>query len=421
MTLDRRKLIAAAGGATLTAALPRPLSAQDRGRIVVVGGGYGGATAARALARFGHDVTLVERAAAYVSCPFSNTVLGGFGDMAGLTFPLAGMARDGLRIVQDSAIDVDPVARTVTLAGGEVLAWDRLVLSPGIDLRLDALPGYDEAAAEVMPHAWKAGRQTALLRAQLEAMPDGGLMVIAPPANPFRCPPGPYERASLIAHYLSRSKPASRILILDAKETFSKQPLFQEAWDRLYPGMIEFRPPSFGGRVVSVDPATRSLETDFGSVTADVANVIPPQRAGAIATAAGVADATGWCPVSGVTFESDLVPGIHVIGDACAPGAMPKSAFSANAQAKVLAQALDALFRGETPQEPKLVNTCYSLAAPDYGFSVAGVYAEEAGKLVEIAEAGGLSPVEATPEVRALEAGYARSWYAAITAEAFGA
>jgi sulfide dehydrogenase [flavocytochrome c] flavoprotein subunit len=421
MTLDRRRMMALAGGATLAAAMARPLAAQDRGRVVVVGGGYGGATAARALARLGHDVTLVERSAAYVSCPGSNAVLGGFDTMTSLTFPLAGAAQDGLRIVQDSAIDVDPVAGTLMLAGGETLVWDRLVLSPGVDLRLDALPGYDEAAAEVMPHAWKAGPQTALLRAQIEAMEDGGLVVIAPPENPFRCPPGPYERASLIAHYLSQTKPASRILILDAKETFSKQSLFLEAWDQLYPGMIEFRPPSFGGRVISVNAATMTLETDFGDVVAAVASVIPPQRAGTIASVAGVTDETGWCPVSGVTFESDLVPGIHIIGDACAPGAMPKSAFAANAQAKVVAQAIDALFRGATPQDPKLVNTCYSLAAPDYGFTVAGVYHTVDGKLTEIAEAGGLSPVGASADVRALEAGYARSWYAAITNEAFGA
>jgi len=419
VTLDRRQLIVAATGAALAAALPKALGAQDRGRVVVVGGGYGGATAARALAGFGHDVTLVERNANYVSCPGSNAVLGGFADMSALTFPLSGVARPGVRLVQDAAIDIDPVGRTVVLAGGELLGWDRLVLSPGVDLRFDALPGYDEAATEAMPHAWKAGPQTALLRAQIEAMDAGGLVVIAPPANPYRCPPGPYERASLIAHYLSQNKPASRILILDAKEAFSKQPLFMEAWDRLYPGMIEFRPPSFGGRVVSVDPAARTLQTDFDEVKADVANVIPPQRAGHIATVAGVADETGWCPVSGVTFESDLVSGIHVIGDACAPGAMPKSAFSANAQAKVLAQALDALFRGETPQSPKLANTCYSLAAPDYGFTVAGVYDEHDGKLSEIAEAGGLSPLGASSDVRALEAEYARSWYGAITREAF--
>lgn len=420
MTLDRRQMIVAAGGAVAALALPRRLSAQDRGRVVVVGGGFGGATAARTVARLGHEVTLVERDATYVTCPFSNAVLGGFMELESLSFPLAGATLDSMRLIEDSAVDVDPDARTLTLAGGEVLHWDRLVLSPGVEFLYDALPGYDEAATERMPHAWKAGPQTALLRAQLEAMADGGLVVIAPPANPFRCPPGPYERASLIAHYLTQTKPASKILILDAKETFSKQPLFQEAWARLYPGMIEFRPPSMGGRVIGVDPAALTLQTEFGTVAAAVANVIPPQRAGAIAQVAGVRDETGWCPVSGVTFESDLVPGIHVIGDACAPGAMPKSAFSANAQAKVLAQALDALFRGEEPQSPRLINTCYSLAAPDFGFSVAGVYAEAEGKLTELADAGGLSALEAPAQDRAQEADYARSWYAATVREAFG-
>jgi NADPH-dependent 2,4-dienoyl-CoA reductase/sulfur reductase-like enzyme len=422
MSLDRRRLIASGAAAAIAAGVaggPRALSAQDRGRVVVVGGGFGGATAARQLAGLGHDVTLVERDPTYVTCPFSNAVLGGFDEMSALTFPLAGVTTEGLRLVQDTATDVDPASKTLTLAGGEVLPWDRLVLSPGVDMRFDAIPGYDAAAADEMPHAWKAGSQTALLQSQLAAMEDGGLVVIAPPANPFRCPPGPYERASLIAHYLSTTKPASRILILDAKETFSKQPLFLEAWDRLYPGMIEFRPPSLGGRVVSVDATTRTLETDFGDVAASVANVIPPQRAGAIAGVAGVMDETGWCPVSGITFESDLVPGVHVIGDACAPGAMPKSAFSANAQAKVLALALDAMFRGATPQSPKLVNVCYSLAAPDYGFTVAGVYREVGGKLSEIEDAGGLSPLDAPVDVRSREADYARSWYAAITHEAF--
>ena len=217
-------------------------------------------------------------------------------------------------------------------------AYDRLVLSPGVDLRFDALPGYDEAAAAKMPHAWKAGEQTLLLRRQLEAMDDGGLVVIAAPANPFRCPPGPYERASLIAHYLKTKKPRSKLLILDAKDTFSKQRLFQNAWKELYPGMIEWVSLSQGGKVNAVDPATNTLITDFGNHTAKVANVIPPQRAGRIADIAGATDNTGWCAIDPVTFESRSAPNIHVIGDACLAGAMPKSAFSANAQAKACAE-----------------------------------------------------------------------------------
>ena len=282
----------------------------------------------------------------------------------------------------------------MTLGDGATLDYDRLVLAPGIDLSFDALPGYTESAAEAMPHAWKAGAQTALLRRQLEAMPDGGTVVISAPANPFRCPPGPYERASLIAHYLKTRKPRSKLIILDAKDMFSKQRLFQAAWSELYPGLIEWVGLSSGGKVTAVDPATRTFVTEFGEHKADVANVIPPQRAGRIAAAAGVADRTGWCPVDPVTFESRLVPNIHVIGDAAIVGGMPKSAFSANAQAKVCAAAVARLLRGEAPTEPKLINTCYSLVAPDYGISVAGVYRPVGGLLTDVEGAGGISPLE---------------------------
>lgn len=416
MTTDRRTVLKGLG-ATAALALPQPVSAQDRGRVVVVGGGFGGATAARFLARIGHDVTLVERDQSYVTCPFSNTVLGGMSSMAAITFDYAGLEAEGVRLVRGEAAGVDN--GTLTIASGDALPFDRLLLSPGVDMRYDALPGYSEAAAQKMPHAWKAGPQTALLWSQLTEMEDGGLVVIAPPANPYRCPPGPYERASLIAHYLSAEKPASKILILDAKESFSKQPLFEEAWSELYPGMIEWIPPSGGGRVAEVDPSSMTVVTDFSRYEAAVANIIPPQQAAAIAQAAGVTDETGWCPVSGLTFESDLVPGIHVIGDACFAGAMPKSAFSANAQAKVAAVAIDALLRGESPNSPKMLNTCYSLAAPEYGFSVAGVYGEADGKLFEVEGAGGVSPLGAPETVRSAEADYARSWYATITAEAF--
>lgn len=415
----RRQLLAIAG-AFAALPVPHPLRAQDRGRVVVVGGGFGGATAARWLAWAGHLVTLVERDALYTTCPFSNTVLGGFGDLAALTHDRSALEADGVTLVPGEAVAVDPDGRTVSLASGESLPYDRLLLSPGVDFRMDTLPGYDADAAEIMPHAWKAGPQTARLRAQLEAMEDGGLVVIAPPANPYRCPPGPYERASLIAHYLKTHKPASRILILDAKESYSKQPLWEEAWEMLYPGMIEWRPPSLGGRVTEIRAREGMVVTDFERLQPDVANIIPPQRAGSIADAAAVADQTGWCPVNGRSFESDLVPGIHVIGDACMAGAMPKSAFSANAQAKAAAVAIDALFRGQTPQSPKLINTCYSLAAPDYGFTVAGVYGEADGKLYDVEAAGGLSPLAASPETRRKEADYARAWYARVTTESFG-
>lgn len=417
MMPTRRHLIATA----LAAALPLSRArAQDAGRVVVVGGGFGGATVARYLAAAGHAVTLVERSPRFVTCPFSNTVLGGLNSMSAITFGYGALAAAGVTVMTEEARGVDPVGKTVTLANGTVLPWDRLVLSPGIDLKWDALPGYDEAAAEVMPHAWKAGPQTELLRRQLEEMEDGGTVIIAAPANPFRCPPGPYERASLIAWYLKQNKPQSKILILDAKDAFSKRPLFEEAWASLFPGLIEWVPLSMGGNVVEVDPATMVLKTDFGEHKADVANVIPPQQAGAIAHIAGVADATGWCPVDPATFESQLMPFVHVLGDACLAGQMPKSAFSANAQGKLTAAAIDAWFRGVAHASPKLINTCYSLAAPDWGFTVAGVYETRDGALAEVEGSGGISPVGAPPEVRELEADYARDWYATITRQIWG-
>lgn len=415
MTTDRRGFLA---GSLALALAPRRLRAQSAARIVVVGGGYGGATAARWLAALGHDVTLVEGNRTYTSCPFSNTVLGGFGTMEDLRFGYAGL--EPVPVAFSRAEAVDTTGKEVILADGTSLPYDRLVLAPGVDLLFDALEGYDEAAAEIMPHAWKAGPQTELLRRQLEAMEDGGTVAIVAPANPYRCPPGPYERACLIAHYLKAEKPRSKILILDAKDQFSKRPLFEEAWEELYPGMIEWVPMSAGGNVIRVQPETMTIETDFERHVADVANVIPPQSASAIARAAGVADPTGWCPVDPGTFESTLVPSVHVLGDACFAGAMPKSAFSANAQAKVAALAIDAMLRDEAPPVPKLINTCYSLAAPDYGFTVAGVYAPQDGQIAEVEGSGGISPVGAPREVRQLEAEYARSWFNTITGEAFG-
>jgi NADPH-dependent 2,4-dienoyl-CoA reductase/sulfur reductase-like enzyme len=293
-------------------------------------------------------------------------------------------------------------------------------MAPGIDLRFDGLPGYTEAAAQEMPHAWKAGEQTLLLRRQLEAMEDGGTVVIVAPANPFRCPPGPYERASLIAHYLKTKKPKSKVIILDAKDAFSKQRLFQNAWKELYPDHLEWVSLSQGGKVNEVDVKEKTLVTDFTRHKASVANVIPPQRAGAIAQSAGVADRSGWCPVDPATFESKLVPNIHVIGDAAIMGGMPKSAFSANSQAKVCAEVVATLLKGGTPAEPRLINTCYSLVAPDYGITVAGVYKPTNGQLADIPGAGGVSPADAPRSARALEAQFADGWFKTITGEVFG-
>jgi NADPH-dependent 2,4-dienoyl-CoA reductase/sulfur reductase-like enzyme len=308
----------------------------------------------------------------------------------------------------------------VTLADGTKLSYDRLIVAPGIDIRWGALPGYDEAAAERMPHAWKAGPQTVLLRRQLDAMDDGGLVVISAPANPFRCPPGPYERASLIAWHLKTKKPRSKLIVLDAKDAFSKQKLFQNAWTELYPGLIEWVPLSAGGKVVSVDPAALTLTTDFETYKPAVANVIPPQRAGRVAESAGIADRTGWCPIDPATFASTLQPNIHVVGDAAIAGAMPKSAFAANAQAKVCAAAVAALLAANSAVSPKLINVCYSLAAPEYGFSIAGVYHPANGKLADVEGAGGTSPLNAPSGTRKEEALLGDAWFRTITAEVFG-
>jgi sulfide dehydrogenase [flavocytochrome c] flavoprotein subunit len=407
----------ALGAATLVA---RPAAAQGSPRVVVVGGGFGGVTCARVLQRSAIAVTLVEPNATYTACPVSNAVLAGLRPLQAQQFGYDAVRKDGVAVVQQSATGVDPQERRVTLADGTTLPFDRLVLAPGIDIRFDALPGYDEEAAEILPHAWKAGEQTVLLRRQLEAMEDGGTVIIAAPANPFRCPPGPYERASLIAHYLKTRKPRSKLLILDAKDSFSKQRLFQAAWRELYPGLIEWVPLSSGGNVTEVEAREMTLVTEFGRHKAQVANVIPPQRAGWIAQAAGVADRSGWCPIDPVTFESRLQPNIHVTGDASIAGGMPKSAFSANAQAKVCAAAVASLLRNEAPSASKLINTCYSLVAPNYGISVAGVYRPVNGVLTDVEGAGGISPPDALPAFRALEATYAEAWFQTITAEVFG-
>lgn len=391
-------------------------------RVVVVGGGFGGASAARALRAADPSiaVTLVEAETSYTACPFSNHVIAGLRPIEAQRFDLSHVGGSGVSVIQATAIGVDPLARKVALRGQASLDYDRLVLSPGVDLNYAELPGYSEQAALRMPHAWKAGAQTLLLRAQLEAMPDGGVVVMSAPANPYRCPPGPYERASLIAYYLKTRKPRSKLILLDAKDVFSKQKLFQQAWAALYPGLLEWVSLSDGGKVTGVDDAALRLTTDFSVVKADVANVIPPQRAGAIAALAGVADRTGWCPIDPATFESRLQPNIHVIGDAAIAGAMPKSAFAANVQAKVCAAAIVRALSGAAPVEPRLLNTCYSLVAPGYGISVAGVYRPVAGILTDIEGAGGTSPLDASANVREAEAGYGEAWFRAITAEAFG-
>jgi sulfide dehydrogenase [flavocytochrome c] flavoprotein subunit len=347
-------------------------------------------------------------------------VLAGLRDMASITHRYDGLQqRYGVRLAQTTATALDPVAHRVTLGDGSALAYDRLVLSPGIEMRWGGIEGYDAAASEVFPHAWQAGPQTVLLRQQLEAMPDGGVVIIAAPAEPFRCPPGPYERASLIAHYLKTHKPRSKVLILDAKDAFSKQELFQAAWDELYPGLIDWIPQSQSGRVIRVDAKAGTVHTDFDDYKPAVANIIPPQRAAAIARTAGLDEGRGWCSIRARSFESTVHADVHLIGDATIANPMPKSGFSANNQAKVCAAAVAALLRGQPVPEPALLNTCYSLVAPDYGISIAGVYRVREDKIVTVEGAGGLSPMDAPKETRVLEAQYAESWYANITADMF--
>jgi NADPH-dependent 2,4-dienoyl-CoA reductase/sulfur reductase-like enzyme len=419
LNLTRRQfagLIAAAG---LSGARP---SIAAKAQIVVVGGGFGGATAARYLRRLLPTATvkLVEPNARYLACPFSNLVVAGMRSLAAQSFGYDALAAEGISLVGDRAVDVDGNGRSVTLASGNTLSYDRLILSPGIDFRWGALPGYDESAVDRMPHAWKAGPQTLALKRQLAAMEDGGLVVISVTAAPFRCPPGPYERASLIGRFLKAHKPRSRLLILDSNEKFSKQALFVDAWTRLYGDMIQWRNASDDGRVRGVDPESLTLSTDFETIKAAVVNVVPPQQAGLIAERAGCTDETGWCPVDAVSFESRAVAKIHVIGDAIIAAPMPKSAFAANAQAKVCAIQVARMLAGLAPEPTTLANTCYSYVTDDEAISVSGVYHGTDGSFSNVPGAGGVSPRESTAEFRQREAAQARDWFQAVTGEAFG-
>jgi len=388
--------------------------------VVVVGGGFGGATVARYLRAWAPQaqVTLVEPAAHFVTCPFSNHYLAGLRSWGSISHGYDGLRAAGVRVVHALAEDVDSQRRCVRLHTGQDLYWDRLVLSPGVDMRWGALEGYGQAAAELAPHAWKAGAQTLLLRRQLQAMPDGGVFVMVIPDNPFRCPPGPYERASLVAHYLRRHKPRSKLLLLDAKNNFSKKELFLQGWKALYGGMLEWISLAHDGQVVRVDAHRREVETAFGALhRADVLNVIPPQKAGLIAERAGVLDANGWAPVRADNFASRQVDGIHVLGDAALAGPIPKSGFAANNQGKVVAAALAAELAGQAAPTAWYANTCYSLLAPGYGISVAGVYRALDGRLAELPHSVGVSPLDAPAAHRAAEARHGAAWYAAISAD----
>ena len=419
--LSRRALLSSALSLGALAVLP-PARAHIKAKLVVIGGGFGGASAAQHLRTLLPDaeITLVEPNPIYTACPFSNLVISGTRTLSQQQFGYESLRARGITLAHDRAVAVDTSKRHVRLQSGHTLAYDRLILSPGIDIRWNQISGYDQAAAEHMPHAWKAGGQTELLRAQLTAMPEGGLVVMSVPPAPYRCPPGPYERASLIAHYLKTHKPRSKLLILDAKDSFSKQSLFQAAWAEHYPHHIEWRSATEDGRVARIDAATRTVWTDFESYQADVVNIIPPQKAGQIADLAGVSDATGWCPIDPVSFESTRVPGIHVIGDATLAAPMPKSAFSANLQAKICAHAIASLLSERAPEPTILTNTCYSYTTPETAVSITGVYTSQDHQLRSVAGAGGVSPLAAEVGVRRTEAAEAAAWFQTITQDAFG-
>ncbi|UCH76036.1 MAG: FAD-dependent oxidoreductase [Rhodospirillales bacterium] len=387
----------------------------------MIGGGAGGAAAARLLAAAGQglEVTLVEPKSRYVTCFFSNLFIGGLRSLDSLTHGYETLTgRYGINHMRQVALAIDPAQRAVRLAGGEVLPWDRLIVAPGIDFQWDAIEGYGPDAARTMPHAWQAGEQTMLLRRQLEAMADGGTVLIAPPDMPYRCPTAPYERASLIAHYLKAAKPRSKILVLDAKNDFPLQDLFEEAWVRFYPGMIEVLPADFAGGVRAVDPAAMTVMAEGETFRVAVANVIPPQTAGRIAIQSGLADRRGWCPVDPVTFESTQQPGIHVIGDAALASPMPKAAYAAQKQAEICAAAILESLAGETAGAPVLGGACWSHVAPDHAVQERASFAVVDGALQRIELE--ISPTGESDSSRAASAAAGDAWYAGITAEIFG-
>ncbi len=421
MTLDRRNFIKLLGSASSLAlagcASPGGFAGPTGGRrVVVVGGGYGGTIAAKYIRMLDSsiEVVLIERNDHYVSCPFSNLYIAGIlKDLTPLTIRYDKLAANhGIKFVQAEVTGIDAAKKVVMTSGGDV-TYDRLVVSPGIDFRYEELQGYNPSTTpEIMPHAWKAGPQSTLLRKQLEAMKDGGTVVLSIPLGPFRCPPGPYERTSLIAHYLKQHKPKSKIIVLDANpDIVSKGPLFKKGWKKHYDGMIDYRGAK---KVTVVEPNNMSVMIEgIETIKGDVINVIPPQRAADLAVKAGLVGADKkWCPVDATTFESTLHKGVHVIGDAAIAGAMPKSGYSANSEAKVCAINLVALMNGKEISELSGINTCYSYITNKEAVSVAAVYKVDKGAIIAVPNSGGVSP-----DLSELEAVYAESWLKNILTE----
>jgi len=386
---------------------------------VVVGGGSGGATAARYLAKDSNgeiDVTLIEPTRTYYTCYFSNLYLGGFKQMDDLGHSYGGLAAGGVNVVHDWAVGVDRDAKTITLAGGATLNYDKLVLSPGIDFVEGAVDGWDLSSQNAMPHAYKAGSQTELLKAQLMAMPEGGTFAMVAPPNPYRCPPGPYERVSMVAHYLKNNNPTAKIIVADPKEKFSKQGLFQEGWANHYEGMIDWIGSDFGGDVVSVDPNAMTVSIDGEVTKVDVCNVIPAMKAGRIADIAGVTDGN-WAPVNAIDMSTKADADVYVLGDAAQQGDMPKSGFSANSQAKVCANAIRGALTGSRVFPAKFSNTCWSLISTDDGVKVGATYEATDEKIAKVD--GFISATGETSDVRKATYEESEGWYTGITTDMF--
>ena len=416
--INRRGFVSVLGGAAATVAMTgcaTPLGAAgSMGKVVVIGGGYGGATAAKYLRMWSDkriDVTLVEPNTSFISCPISNLVVGGYKQMSDITVPYDNLSRrHGVKVVHDTVASIDPAKKIVKLAGGDTLAYDRLVVSPGIDLIWSSVQGLQAASQEGrILQAWKAGAETAALRRQLEAMPDGGVYALTIPEAPYRCPPGPYERASVVAAYFKQAKPKSKVLLLDANaDVTSKGPLFKKVWAEQYKGILEYRPQH---KAVAVDASTNTVKFDVNDdVKADVLNVLPSMRAGTIAQQTGLANINArWCDVDYMTYESKVHPGIHVIGDSIqiAP-LMPKSGHMANQHAKVAAAAIIELLAGRTPNaKPVVMNTCYSFVDGKNVIHVASVHQYDAEKktMLTVPGSGGVSPGPTE-----LEGSYALGW-----------
>ncbi|UWQ90109.1 NAD(P)/FAD-dependent oxidoreductase [Rhodobacteraceae bacterium M382] len=420
MTFNRRTFLGTGVAAAAALQAPMVLGAA-KPRVVVIGGGAGGATAARYIAKGSKgaiDVTLVEPSRSYYTCFFSNLYIGGFRELSSIAHSYGKLASEyGINVVHDWAVGIDRDAKTVTLAGGGWLPYDRLVLSPGIDFIDGAVGGWDVTAQNKMPHAYKAGSQSELLKAQIESMPEGGTFAMVAPPNPFRCPPGPYERVSMIAHVLKERNPTAKIIIADPKPKFSKMALFQEGWANHYDGMIDWIGPDFGGDIVSVDPDAMTVTIDGEITPVDVCNVIPAMKAGRICEMAGITEGN-WAPVDGRTMQSRLDENIHVLGDACAQGDMPKSGFSANSQAKVAAMAVRAALTDSKMFPAKFSNTCWSLIGTNDGVKVGATYEATEEKIAKVD--GFISQTGESGELR--EATYEESigWYAGITSDMFG-